>query len=222
MNGLTYRGGLAAMLGACALAFATACGGGPNASSNITSEGQTTGTDSATSTTEGTTASGTETDGTTAGPGGSESNSASDMSTSMSSTDGTDSTAGTDGTDSTDGTAGTDATNTTVDTMPTTMDTMPTTMDSIEPTSDSGGNVCDPQDGDTACISCVKTDCCDALQACEDNDTCSCMFDCLLENGIDGGIMCAAQCNVLNPDIPELQPMLQCVQGPCVGVCLMP
>lgn len=52
----------------------------------------------------------------------------------------------------------------------------------------------DPEDEETYCRSCLRTECCEGLVACEDDADCSCMIGCMGESGDRS--LCARTCSV--------------------------
>lgn len=66
---------------------------------------------------------------------------------------------------------------------------------------DSSGNTsidaCEPEGDDDECSMCLKTSCCDQLQACRDDADCDCIITCLdkLGTGIEGLDQCQTQCD---------------------------
>ncbi|MEX1367751.1 MAG: hypothetical protein AB1Z98_31775 [Nannocystaceae bacterium] len=119
----------------------------------------------------------------------------------------------------------TDAPGTTTDAPGTTTDEPGTTTDEPGTTTDGGSMVCDPDPADDECATCVKTMCCDQLEACDmDGDEtagCVCFQICAEENpGIPGAIMCGTTCGVnpLGAGTPTGE-LGSCTQANC-AVCL--
>ncbi len=75
-----------------------------------------------------------------------------------------------------------------------------TTTGGADTGSDSGGSnaACEPDADDDECSMCLKTSCCDQLQACRDDSDCNCIIDCLDEmgTGIAGLPECQTECEV--------------------------
>lgn len=83
-------------------------------------------------------------------------------------------------------------------------------------------SACAEEEGDTECITCIKTDCCEALKACKDNDACSGALDtageCLESNDLTS---CATQfVTDAGEDGSELaNDLLECLDTSCTAKC---
>ncbi len=97
--------------------------------------------------------------------------------------------------------SGTSTTTTTGDTTTTTGDTT------------TGGGFCAPEDGDDACASCTKENCCDEAEACAADEGCVCWLECLQGGGDQ------AQCFGSCGQNAAFFALGACVQGSCGMVC---
>lgn len=94
-----------------------------------------------------------------------------------------------------------------------------------ESSSSSGGapSVCDPEDGDSDCVTCTKTSCCGQLTGCLNMPDCATVYDCL--DGINEPTMeeqmtCASDNGVdFNTISAFLQQVYQCRMGACPTDC---
>jgi pentapeptide MXKDX repeat protein len=61
-----------------------------------------------------------------------------------------------------------------------------------------GGDACEPEADDDKCSMCLKTMCCDELQACRDSADCDCILTCIDESGMGAKAlgMCQMECRV--------------------------
>ncbi|KIG16247.1 Endo-1,4-beta-xylanase A precursor [Enhygromyxa salina] len=80
-----------------------------------------------------------------------------------------------------------------------------------------GDMSCEPA-GDTPCAECTAENCCDELQACAADETCSCFSGCL-GMGMNG-MECSMECGVDNPmQIPALGQLRICTNQSCMMEC---
>lgn len=89
-----------------------------------------------------------------------------------------------------------------------------TTMETESDTTHSPG-MCAPEPDDGACVTCIKSECCDQKQACEANDDCACLQTCLL----GGGSPLCPQCNANPAGVPEFGALLMCLGSNCDAQC---
>lgn len=74
--------------------------------------------------------------------------------------------------------------------------------------------MCAPEPDDGACLTCIKSKCCDQKQACEANEDCSCLLTCLSR----GGSLCA-HCTASPADVPAIGALLMCLGPNCGAQC---
>ena len=83
------------------------------------------------------------------------------------------------------------------------------------------GGACEPDAADDECATCVKENCCPALEACNADPDCTCFQECAQKNpGIPGALQCGMDCGVnpLDAGTPTGQ-LAGCTQMEC-AVCL--
>jgi hypothetical protein len=78
-------------------------------------------------------------------------------------------------------------------------------------------DVCAPEPTDTECFTCVKTECCDELEACAASAVCAMCIQCVQDTGDPLGCVGAGTCNIQDPTTSAL--LLQCAQPSCGEVC---
>lgn len=94
-----------------------------------------------------------------------------------------------------------------------------------EESSSSGGepSVCDPEVGDSDCVTCTKTSCCGQLQGCLGNPDCATVYDCLAginQPTTEEQMTCASDNGVdFNTISAFLQQVYQCRMGACPTDC---
>jgi hypothetical protein len=74
---------------------------------------------------------------------------------------------------------------------------------------------------DTPCAMCTAENCCDEITACQEDEDCACLTDCI-QQGIDimGCFpMCGLMINTMNP---ELMALRACTNNECMQQCAMP
>lgn len=94
--------------------------------------------------------------------------------------------------------------------------TSTTTSDTTESDDATDGGGCPDNPNATPCEACVLESCCEQLLACENSESCSCMFDCI-EQG-NNQLACLLQCSLDLPDLAYTQ-FETCVQSMCPGRC---
>jgi len=113
----------------------------------------------------------------------------------------------------------TSTTGTTADTTGTTADTTGTTGTTAATTGTTGGAACPGDPGDDACTSCLKTNCCDEITACDADAKCTCFFTCVGEG--KSPVECAGTCMVGNPgQNPAIAGTFECTNASCSNECL--
>jgi hypothetical protein len=63
---------------------------------------------------------------------------------------------------------------------------------------DDGGGECEPKEDDPECRSCLRIACCDGVQACEDERSCSCVLDCMSDASASLSACARSRCDVLD------------------------
>jgi hypothetical protein len=81
---------------------------------------------------------------------------------------------------------------------------------------DTDTNACPDNPDASACEACVLESCCEQLLACEDSESCSCMFDCVEEGGT--AVLCLLECELDLPNLTYTQ-FTTCVQSMCLQEC---
>lgn len=93
-----------------------------------------------------------------------------------------------------------------------------TTTSAMATTVTTGGGApdeCQPDADDVACVACAKEQCCDEVQDCADDATCSCWIGCMIQN--QGAIdLCISQCGAPNQ---VLLGLLDCSGDLCEVEC---
>jgi hypothetical protein len=80
------------------------------------------------------------------------------------------------------------------------------------------GNECAPLDAFAPeCGTCLGTTCCELALACEAIEDCACLASCLHAGGNNG--LCKTACNGTKADMPELDPVLACMDDACEAEC---
>jgi hypothetical protein len=80
------------------------------------------------------------------------------------------------------------------------------------------GNACAPLEAfEPACESCLGTSCCELALGCEAIDDCPCLASCVHAGGSSGA--CKNACNGTKADMPELDPLLACMDEACESQC---
>lgn len=87
-----------------------------------------------------------------------------------------------------------------------------------------GGNVCESDLRDGACVGCAKMYCCFEIEGCYQDVDCSCFYECYyVMPTIEAGIRCAELCDIglADPLMPELPvgALHECVENECAGDC---
>ena len=77
-----------------------------------------------------------------------------------------------------------------------------------------GASTCPPDPGDTACIACLKDDCCPELLACTQDPICVCWRDCMKMPS--DAAMCFEMCGSPSADTTEYG---QCGNDACQSAC---
>lgn len=102
--------------------------------------------------------------------------------------------------------------------------TEPATTTTTDPGTSTGpgtttGNpdLCLPEPNDDACTVCTKGMCCDELTACQSDEDCSCMYDCIVQGGDIA--TCAGTCMVNPQNSPALLAIAQCGMANCNDAC---
>lgn len=78
-------------------------------------------------------------------------------------------------------------------------------------------DLCLPEPNDDACTVCTKGMCCDELIACQSDEDCSCMYDCIVQGGDIA--TCAGTCMVNPQNSPALLAIAQCGMANCNDAC---
>jgi hypothetical protein len=79
--------------------------------------------------------------------------------------------------------------------------------------------ICDPIADEDVCVACAKDKCCSELEACEADNTCSCVIDCIGDPDTTDYEACLPQCGVgLIPTGPTLNVIL-CANNSCGTEC---
>ncbi|MCA9638265.1 MAG: hypothetical protein KC420_19685, partial [Myxococcales bacterium] len=100
------------------------------------------------------------------------------------------------------------ATDTAADTDGSSTDTATATATDTDTDTDTDGAFCPLDQGDSACLTCVKSECCSEYEACLANDECACLLECLFQD--DSNLAaCQLACDALNP-IANLSLALEC------------
>ncbi|WAS94908.1 hypothetical protein [Nannocystis punicea] len=63
---------------------------------------------------------------------------------------------------------------------------------------DDGGSGCEPVEEEPECRSCLRIACCDGVQACEDERSCSCVLDCMSDASTSLAACARSRCDVLD------------------------
>lgn len=58
------------------------------------------------------------------------------------------------------------------------------------------GTECEPEEGEQECRSCLRSACCDGVQACDDERSCSCVLDCMSDASAGLEACARARCDV--------------------------
>ncbi|KIG15266.1 hypothetical protein DB30_05810 [Enhygromyxa salina] len=88
----------------------------------------------------------------------------------------------------------------------------------IPDVADSEPNTCAPLDAfNPECGMCLGSSCCELALACEAVEDCPCLAACLFEGGSNG--TCKNACNGTKADMPELDPLLDCMDELCDAAC---
>jgi hypothetical protein len=95
---------------------------------------------------------------------------------------------------------------------------LPEILDVAEGEGDTQSNTCAPLDEfDPECGSCLGASCCEFALACEAVADCPCLASCLLDGGSNGA--CKQACNGTKANMPELDPVLDCMAQACEAEC---
>lgn len=80
------------------------------------------------------------------------------------------------------------------------------------------GDYCEPYEEDSECRSCLRTTCCEGLDACEGNRTCRCVVDCMETPGVDLAACARERCDTDDLAL-ALAPMTRwcAIDESCVG-----
>ena len=82
---------------------------------------------------------------------------------------------------------------------------------------DDTGPICEEDADDSDCEVCIKTGCCDAYTACQNNTDCTCILQCSTENQIEA--QCAARCNVTDTEVSDALALLSGQDQTCSVQC---
>ncbi|MDC0717836.1 hypothetical protein [Nannocystis bainbridge] len=58
------------------------------------------------------------------------------------------------------------------------------------------GNECEPEEDDSECRSCLRSSCCDGVQACDDDRSCSCVLGCMSDDSAGLAVCARSRCEV--------------------------
>jgi hypothetical protein len=87
--------------------------------------------------------------------------------------------------------------------------------DSGSSSGDLPGTCTQPAELTLACGTCLAEHCCDALEQC--SATCTCVLACILAG--DPELKCKTECGATPNAVPELDPLLECMDVGCSEAC---
>ena len=83
---------------------------------------------------------------------------------------------------------------------------------------DEGGNACDPDAQPNECLTCVATNCCNALSLCGGSAACECIIECHVVKGNSIG-NCKSTCDADDAAVEAYNGVYFCGQMSCLGTC---